>query len=404
MVRFFAFLFSLVLTGCAASQIEVQSVHDFLMLGNKEQAAQALKEKASKEGDDQLFYLLNHGLALFEANQFKESIAVLLRADKMVDFNDYLSISNTAASLLMNEGMIQYKGDSFEKILINVYLALNYLNLGKLEDAAVEARRLNERLRFLQQAGEEDYNRSFLARYLSALIWEEMAHWDDAYIDFEKAYEIDSKPEFLKYDLKRAAYRAKRFDALRAYDKKWPQPEFDPKASKKQGEVVLLLEQGWIPQKVPSPQNPRMPMLAPRRAQAVAFKAIAKGQVQYSSLLFNVGDVALTTFNDQLTALALKRAAGLGVKAVVSDQLRQKNEALGFLAWILLNATDRADDRQWSLLPNSFQIIRMNLPPGSHEIDLMAVDEQGHPTGEKQTLAVVIKANAKVIRTWRAFR
>ena len=87
--------------------------------------------------------------------------------------------------------MIPYKGDDFEKVMINAMLAINFLSLGDMEGALVETRRLNEKLEHYRIDGKKPYKQSELALYLSAMIWEADGKWDDAYIDFVKAYKVN---------------------------------------------------------------------------------------------------------------------------------------------------------------------------------------------------------------------
>ncbi|MDN8836899.1 hypothetical protein Q0M54_13990, partial [Staphylococcus aureus] len=73
----------------------------------------------------------------------------------------------------------------------------------------------------------------------------------------------------------------------------------------------------------------------------------------------------------------------MGTKAVLADQVRQKDNALGAVAWIVLNATDRADVRQWSTLPETFQISRLSVKPGIYKVKVQGLDNFGSPTGEE---------------------
>ena len=105
-----------------------------------------------------------------------------------------------------------------------------------------------------------------------------------------------------------------------------------------------------------------------------------------------------------MTSLALKRAAGVGVKAVISKQVSDKNQALGLLTWLVLNVSDQADVRQWSTLPEKFQIYRSSFSEGEHKIRLVANTQGGSPTGESLDTSVIIKPGKKSILLWRAFR
>jgi hypothetical protein len=68
-----------------------------------------------------------------------------LKADRLSEQVDYQSVSRIAGSLALNEEMVQYKGDTFEKFFINAYLAMNFLALGDFDSALVEARRINQK-------------------------------------------------------------------------------------------------------------------------------------------------------------------------------------------------------------------------------------------------------------------
>ncbi len=48
--------------------------------------------------------------------------------------------------MLLSAGMVQYKGENFEKVLINAMLAINFLMEGKQDGARVETRKLNDKL------------------------------------------------------------------------------------------------------------------------------------------------------------------------------------------------------------------------------------------------------------------
>ncbi|HLU38376.1 MAG TPA: hypothetical protein VK081_03265 [Planctomycetota bacterium] len=74
---------------------------------------------------------------------------------------------------------------------------------------------------------------------------------------------------------------------------------------------------------------------------------------------------------------------------------RERREQLGSLAvdlltWLWVAAED-ADTRCWALLPASFQVARLELPAGVHEVVLRAGD-RGRAVGEPQKVAVRVRA------------
>lgn len=387
-------------TSCASYQNDLAESRSLLSSQRAQEAANKIKSHASKESKDQLAYMLDYATALFEAGQFKESSQAFMAADKLVDFNDYLSLSKLGASLLLNEGMVQYKGDSFEKIMINVYLALCFLQLGDVNEAAVEARRLNQRLMQLSENGEKDFNRSFFARYLSAMIWEEIDNFDSAYLDYKFAYKISNDTADIKKYLSRAAVRAQRADDLKLlgiHESIKPIPKGD-------GELIVISLLGWVPRKGPSYQDHRFPQLypVPSRGKAVAVSD-DKELKGYTSEIFNVGQVAQSYFNDMIGPLIAKRIAALAVKAVAAKQIGDKNAGLGALAWLALNVADRADDRQWSFLPEQIQIFRMVQKPGTYSYNLQAVDSDKVAFGEIKKVEYQIRPHKKTFVIQRFF-
>lgn len=311
---------------CASYQSDLQESRALLTSSRAKEAAEKIKTHAEKSNKDQLAYLLDYATALFEAGSFKEASQAFIAADRLVDFNDYLSLSKVGASLLLNEGMVQYKGDSFEKIMINVYLALCFLQMGDINEAAVEARRLNQRLMQLSENGEKDFNRSFFARYLSAMIWEEVDNFDSAYLDYKYAYKISQDTADIKTYLAQSAVRAQRVDELDKLGLK------KPSASKSdEGEVVVITMLGWVPRKGPSIQDHRFPQLYPVSNPAESVVVSDDHQpLGHTSEIFHIGRVAQSYFNDMIGPLIAKRLAALAVKAVAAKQINDKSSGLGY--------------------------------------------------------------------------
>ena len=50
----------------------------------------------------------------------------------MSEVKDYVSIGTEAATLFTNDSIKQYKGEDFEKVIINALLAIDYSVQGKL--------------------------------------------------------------------------------------------------------------------------------------------------------------------------------------------------------------------------------------------------------------------------------
>ena len=254
--------------GCATYQDQVQASRQLVSTGNAEQGLEKFEALAAKEDGDQLVHLLDYGVALQLANKYPESNSVLLRSDKLADALDYHSVSRVAGSLLTSEEVVQYKGDTFEKIFINAYLAMNYLQMGKLDDALVESRRINEKYIKLRGEEKKKFELNPFAKYLSALIWEADGAWDDAYIAYKEAYEISQNISTIREDLIRSAKKARRMDDYDQWKKAFPDIKENPDwYDKSKGELVIIYQQGWGPRKVPERGSSSLPTLQPTHNQ-----------------------------------------------------------------------------------------------------------------------------------------
>ena len=400
-------LSGLLFFGCATYQTKVDSARTDLSSRNPEKAMKTLQPLAEEEGKDQLVYVLDYAVALQQAGNYKESARLLGKAEKIADIQDYTSLSREASSLILNAEMVQYKGDDFEKILINAVNAINYLMMNQLDDALVEVRRVNEKLYKFKFDAKRDYEQSPYASYLAGLIWEADGKYDDSYIDYKKAHELAPNFTPLHADLIRAAIRARRDEDVAKWKAAYPEVQVgaDWKDSKN-GELVFIFQQGWGPRKYARPGAPRFPKLFPvitstRRAE-LDIEGVDK---VLTESIYSVQDVEIKTLENAYAGIVAKRIAGVATKAILADQIRQKNKLLGDLTSFALNASDRADLRQWSTLPETFQIARKFLKAGTYKISAQGLNVSGSPSNENMPAQEIrVLPGRKTFITWRSFR
>jgi hypothetical protein len=392
----------LTLTGCASYQSRISAINSDLRQHRAADAAKKLEPKAEKEGDDQVVYLFEYATALQMAGQFKESNKAFLKVDDLTEIKDYHSLSRIAGSLLLSEGMIQYKGEDYEKVLINALAAINFIMENDFENALVMSRRLNDKLYKYKYEAKRNYEQNAFAFYLMALLWEDTRDWDSAYIQFKKTFELNPNLKYLGADLIRAAKNAQRDEDLAEWKKKFPGIKVPDQ--KNTGEVILIYQQGWAPNKKPDPSFPRVPKLYPTVSNtSIAELEFDNGVKERSDLVFSVQDIAIKELDDAYAELIAKRAAGIAAKAVVADQIRQKNQGLGELAWLAMNAADQADLRQWSSLPATFQIAKVRLPPGKYKVKIIGLRADATPSGEFQDWREIeVHARKKTFLNWRS--
>lgn len=401
------FFITLTFAGCASYQNKVGEARTLIQNGNFQAATDKLKPLATEKNGDQLVYLLDYAVALQLNGDLKESNNSFLQADKLAEQLDYHSVSRIAGSLITSEEMMQYKGDTFEKIFINAYLAMNYLALNQLDDALVESRRMNEKYLVYRAEDKKKFEQNVFGKYLSAMIWEASRQFDDAYIAYSEAYKLDSSIPTLKADLIRTAKLSRRMDEYQRWKKAFPSVQEDPHwYDKSMGELVVIVQQGWGPRKYPRPGAASTPALQPVYSQTHDARITIDGDKNYTTQqVYDVQSAAIQTLDDDYAALVAKRIGGIAAKNVLADQIRQKNQLLGTVALIAMYASDRADLRQWSTLPQTIQIVRLPLSAGTHKVSIQGLGFNNDATADRlDTKDIEIKAGRKNFLIWRTLR
>jgi len=155
---------------------------------------------------DRALYYLDLGLLQHYLGEFKASNDSLELAEQAMDEAFVKSISRGAISLLLNDNVLNYAGEDYENIYVNIFKALNYLALDDFDNAFVEIRRIDEKLKVLEsrywkiaqkyneasemdrpfRIGKNHFQNSALSRWLSLLIYRAEGRTDEAAIDLQK--------------------------------------------------------------------------------------------------------------------------------------------------------------------------------------------------------------------------
>lgn len=161
-------------------------------------------ERGRLYGDrDRVLYHLDSGMLHHFAGDFAESTRHLTEAEDLIEDLFTRSISDAASALLLNDTMIEYSGEEYEDVYLNIFKALNFIELGAIESAFVEVRRAQIKLNVLEdkyarlarelntsehsrarhQPGTARFHTSALARYISLLLYRNEGNWDSVRID-----------------------------------------------------------------------------------------------------------------------------------------------------------------------------------------------------------------------------
>lgn len=396
---FFAGFCLFLLSACATYPSRVSQARTDLLSGNCEAALIPLEKLSAEDSGDRLLHLMEYGSALQICGDFASSNRAFLAADKLSEQIDYHSASRVVGATLLNEEMIQYKGDIFERLFINASAALNFIEMGKMDDAMVEVRRINEKYMKFSAEEKNSYELNSFSQYLAGLIYEVQGQHDDACIAYRSSYELDKSFRNVGVDMLSACWRAKRYAEYDRLSRDLvPTPEeIEYIRRKTKNEVVIFYLQGLGPQKRTRSNDQVFPYLEPtfnitKKILASYEDEKKQARTQMSSSVYSVEKAAIATLEADYNALALRRVGSRVAKEVVADQIRQKDKTLGNVAWLVMVLAERADLRNWSLLPESIQIVRVNAASGS-KINLVGLG--GYETRSESFAEIDLSLNPR---------
>ena len=138
------------ITGCSHSSIieaqeEVRSYETFSE-AEVEAITTHLDDVYRHDGEDRVLYHLEKGMVYHYYGEWETSSHHLERAERAIEENYTRSITQNVSSLLVNDLERDYFGEAYEDFYINVINSLNYLHRGDMSGAAVESRRVTQKL------------------------------------------------------------------------------------------------------------------------------------------------------------------------------------------------------------------------------------------------------------------
>lgn len=424
-------------------------IRRLLSAGNAEAALADLTAGGLVAPGDALLRALYQGITAHYAGEYKASNAAFEESIDLVEERYATRLSRAALALVTNDRALPYDARLSERLLIHYYGALNYLHLGNVESAAVEARRLSHLLE-RSQGDSRDLARTrdfqFL-RLFAGTVFEAAGEWNDAGVAYRNAGDLAALAETAEIDGSASGevivILERGFVAHRV-----EQTVVIPLASK---EVELLAEgqpaerlaaAGLVAARVLAasmvPQDgiyqgnrPRPVQVQAERRSEVAYLLRLSWPVLfrearpaplvevkaggYSEPVSFVADVSAAVARDMeaersaMLARAIARsAAKLALSRGVEERLSEKNEGTGRLAGLLTNLggvlLEQADTRSWHLLPAEFGFSRFRLPAGPQQLSLQVTALPGYPSGNLDLGEVDVQPGGLTIiatRIWR---
>ena len=401
---------------CFASCVSAdRAVYDaYLVSGDYEGARKRLEadKKSLYAGTDAVLYNLDSGMLAHFAGDYDASNERLSEAEKLMEYYYAESVVQTVGSFILNDSLVDYAGEDYEDIYTNLFMALNYIQLHKIDDAFVEIRRFDNKLKLLSAKYErqlkedglsayspyssysesnkqsEFYN-SALARYVSLLLYRSEGRSDSALID--KKYAESA------FRMQRSLYP---FPIPQAIDEEFRIPEGKAR-------VNVLCFTGLSPAKreevlrIPNPYGgswfkialPVMEM-RPSKIAYAEIEAVGKsGKKTYGKLelLESIENIAEDTFRRKQALIYAKTFARALSKSITSsavsaavgaqDEGDGNMESLAafieVLSGIFMEVSERADTRSSRCFPANVWAGGLNVEPGVYTVNVSCYDKNG---------------------------
>ena len=397
LIEFFLIVFCFSIFSCASSVDFHSAFVQDVKNGNYELVYSTLEE-SSKEfysKHDDVLQMLDLGL-LAHYSEFPEvAINYLNQAEKLIEENYSKSITQNISSYILNDNVIDYAGEEYEDIYVNLFKCLTFVSTEDYEKAFVEIRRFNNKLKNLSvkyqnqiykikeeaNFNEDSYNEenykiqfydSVFARYLSMLLYLYEGDIDSAKIDYNflvSAFNTQKQLYNFSFpkQIEENFYTKKNNVRLNVI-------AFSGMAPRKKEESISNVYYGY---------KFAFPVMYNMTSEVASIKLIAINQSTKEiykkdfEKIECISNIAVDTFKQRQNLIYTKSIARSLIKAsttAVLGTLKEKNDnesifnLLYYSSMIANQLTEVADIRTSKYFPSSVYASGIDLPEGNYDI------------------------------------
>jgi uncharacterized protein len=446
-----AALAALLVTGCAGTSTfrpyptQINPAIALLSSGETDQALHRVTGGNEKllTGKDQQLYLLESGRISFIKGDFEASKSFFERAISEMELEDDAAVVQVSdmgaqtAAMIVNDNAVPYQAAGFERVFAYLYQTLNFLFMGDLDAAGIEARnalgaqeRARERTQRevakaqekFESAAQENASSGLnmnqylqsaeatigpryaaideiagqvrsayenpLNYYLSAFVIEMQGDVGTALPTFRDALELAPEVPSFQATVFRYSDRDDQRDLARRFGR-GILAHLDMDGNGMGPELMIILSDGFIVQKQ------ELSISIPFRSGLTAFSLPFYGEVArpYTQVELRVDgqeagslDPVISTqpyaykeLSSQMPAILMRALIRTAGKAVAADQANQQHALAGLGVSLLNLLTESADLRGWYTLPSHCYFYRGFLAAGDHDVMLR---RNGQPFAE----------------------
>lgn len=404
------------LPGCAATQLmDAQSeLRQSFTSGDIEQSRALMQrfEKGVYRNNDRVLRDLEMGALLYYSGEWDESRQRLQEAEREIDRLFGVSVQRNLRALVLNDAQLEYQGEDYEDVMINVFNALSYLHLNDPEAALVESRRISfklENLAIRYDGLVEGLSRRDTTQVDTSPGWERgSTNIEASAFGHYLSYVINASQN--RHDAARVEYD--RF--LRVYRRhygSWSPPAASTNTLQQSsaypapGNTLLLAFGGRAPEKearelriysddLSTYIKYAVPVLEPYETRVRRVEAVINDTLQLElPMLDNFSRMAEEVFQVRKPIIYTRAIIRSTLKFISSEVAQnavegEYGEAAGMLTGILgglfTEVSEVADLRSWQTMPGQIYGFGVALPPGEHELRIRYLGAGGRLLHEQQ--------------------
>ena len=432
------FVASILFTACANKSITRYEAlaPTFENKGCEETIAQVKKQQKDLYGEKSEFlYYFDLGVLYHYNGDYKESAKNFDKADKIYEDLYTRSVTNEAAAIITNDNIRPYRARPFEVLVLHELQILNYLAQKDIDGAMIEVNRAQKAMAALYQKDKDKTNDNGFLRYLIAIVYEMAGQPDDAAIAYYKtvkAYQenILNLPKEVRQFIVESLRRTEREDDINALGLNNAMETPKAQAVFDQGQEIIvlgyaghgpilnelrlsgtyvnggLLSLSYKDGKTGQMQTTTvdaMPVAGASNVETFHISFALPEAYSFNSKVhhFNVSvdgksgirpekvmalDKELEmNLKDDFTATMTRTAIRVVLRTIAAQAakkaMKSDNSLLNLFTSIGTDVAqmqmEKADLRIALFLPNSFQMTRIPVEPGSHEVTVAAESENG---------------------------
>jgi tetratricopeptide (TPR) repeat protein len=390
---FLVALLSVMLVGCSTHSKRLMEPRNLFHQGQMDECRLRLEKLAKSHRTDRDVMKLDMAMVDLVSGRPKQAEQLLREVRDRFEHLEQDSLAEKTLSVWTDDQQRAYAGEDYEKILVYAFLTLaNLMHDGG--DAESYSLQLNDKQAMLAERAIErlgpqaidQYSQVPIGHYVRGML-REASHrdYDDAIQSYQRVCELCPHSKAFLWDFERAragVHSSPGTGVLYVFALVGRGPSKVEVTEEPTSDALLIADRIVSvvgPYSVP-------PTLAPIKIPDIQLPPIEVDRIGISvngqtigptESVTSVESLALSTYaanRPNIVARAVARRVIKKASIVAAKTTMSKDNGLTSLAMdaagVVWEATESADTRCWGLLPRDIQVLRVELPIGTHQVNL----------------------------------